>query len=129
MAVLHYSKDMCGTKAKTINSTDDKALVTCKRCLNKMKSSNMGKVRVEKIKENTTITFKRLQFKFKTHENNDMFMFTAPDGYIYTSAALSGTNIKRNMVEKDRLYFKDLFVALKNDGELTSENIYKHFNG
>jgi predicted nucleic acid-binding Zn ribbon protein len=128
MAVLHYTKDMCGTKAKIIKSTDDKVLVTCKRCLKKMKSSTAGKVRVEKTDNSVTLSYKSLQLKFKRREHNDMFMFCSPDGFVFTSVALSGTQIKRNMVEKDRKYFKDLLISLKDeDGELTGENIYNHF--
>ena len=128
MAVLHYSKNICGTKAKNINSTDDKDKVTCKRCLKKMSSSNLGKIKVEKIKDQVTLSFKRVQFGLKMGINT-MLLFSAPDGNIFTSTALCGTNIKRNMDEKDRVYFKELFNSLKDGGKLTGEKVYNHFNG
>lgn len=128
MAVTHYIKDICGTKAKTIKSTNDKTLVTCKRCLKRMISSTASKVRVEKIADDVVLSYKRLQLKFKTREGNPMFMLCSPEGHVFTSVALSGTQIKRVMGDKDRKYFKNVLISLRDDGgELTGENVYKHF--
>ena len=127
MAVLHYNKDMCGTKAKTIKSTDEKSLVTCKRCLNRMKSSTAGKIRVEKMKGHVILSYKRLQLRFKMHDANDQFMFCSPDGYTFTSPALKGTQVKKMMTQKDRTYFTSVLTSLKDNGVLTGENVYNHF--
>ena len=127
MAVLHYNKDICGVKAKTIKSTDDKTLVTCKRCLNRMKKSTAGKIHVEKMKDHVILSYKRLQLRFKMYDANDQFMFCSPDGYTFTTPALMGTQVKKMLTQKDRTYFIDLLASLKDNGVLTGENVYNHF--
>jgi len=133
MTVTHYIKDnemYCKTKSKTLNTTENIDDVTCKRCLNKVKSIKYKrpKIIVEKNRKNVTIYLKKNQFIFPLEGKIDMFMFTSPIGSIFTSCGLHGTQIKRCMTEKDRIYMVNTLAGIKQDGCLYSKDIYYHFN-
>jgi len=129
MAVLHYKNGdsiLCGTKAKTYKHTDDKTTVTCKRCLGKFKSN---KVKVSKTHDFVILSVKRVEMKFPLRGKIDHFMLSIPDGSVFTSCGLYGTQVKRAMSTKDRTDISNTLKSLKNDNNgLYAEDIYKEYH-
>ena len=128
MAVMHYKKDgkiLCGTKAKTFKSTNDRKLVTCKRCLKKLKDVTIN---VIQTKTHIILTIKRIQFMFPLDKKIELFMMSTPDGTVFTSPLLCGTQIKRVVVERDRKVLSNVLQTLKMENKgLYAKNIYDHF--
>jgi len=130
MAVIHYMKNneiLCGTKAKNFKSTDNKDSVTCKRCLNKFKATNS--IRVSKTKGDVILTVKRVEMKFPLNGSIDNFRLSAPEGMVFTSCGLHGTQVKRVMGDKDRKDIASILKSLKvtNKG-LYANDIFNHFS-
>jgi len=140
MAVLHFINKgvvLCGTKA--IKSTEVKELVTCKRCLKKLGVSVVPTVKkvTPKRKEAKTVaeikgrfvmlTSKDFMFRFDMNPS-DHFMFCTTTGTIFTSSALAGSQIKKNMKVKERKKMIDIFDELKDeDGKISGRSVLERF--
>ena len=129
MTVIHYMKDeeiLCGTKAKTFKSTDDKKHVTCKRCL---KRFNDNSINVRITKKYVILSLKKIDFLFSLKGKIENFMFSTVDGTAFTSPGLYSTQIKRVTSEKDRNRISESLRMLKADNNgLYAEDVYEHFN-
>jgi len=131
MAVVHYEMDgkiVCGTKAKSFKSTDDKNEVTCKRCKSKISKSVEGSIKVKKTDTRVELVCKGFKMSFPIKEF-DMFTFSSFDGKccMGSSVGLHSGQIKSYMKSNEREFFIDSFKKIKDNGALTGVNVYNHF--
>jgi len=143
MAVTHFiNKDtitLCKTKGKSPITTEVKELVTCKRCLKKLNMSVIGSKTTPTPKRSTTkttaeivgkhviLTSKDYMFRFDLKPSKH-FMLCTTTGTIFTSSALCGTQVKKNLKETERIKMVALFIKLKDDeGNISGRQILEHF--
>jgi hypothetical protein len=141
MAVLHFinkSEILCGTKAKTFKSTEVKELVTCKRCLKKLGVASVP-TKKTKPKRKETKTIAEMSGRFVILTNKDCcfrfdmgpsahFMFCTSAGCIFTGTALRGSQVKKNMKEKERKKMINIFTELKDDeGMVSGRSVLERF--